>query len=71
MESSCFAAELPKHPPMLTEDQACEVIAWVMSQAGRDWTVKEARLLAGGSESLTCLWLRSAEAIIANMFPNR
>ena len=71
MELPGSAAQPPKHPLMLTEDQACDVIAWVMSHGGRDWTAKEARLLAGGSESLTFMWLRSAEAVIANSFQSR
>jgi len=52
----------------LTYDQACQIVAWVFSREGREWTPNEVRLLTHQSESLIFMWLRSCDIEIADTF---
>jgi hypothetical protein len=58
----------PVNVVRLTEDQACEVIAWVMSDA-KAWTAQDVKRLVGGfSPSLLGVWLQFCDGLIEDIF---
>jgi len=52
----------------LTYDQACQIVAWVFSREGREWTPDEVGRLTHQSESLISIWLRPCDVEIADTF---
>jgi len=64
-------SEIPglwKRADELTQDQACQTVAWVFSGEGREWTSSEVGGLTHQSERLLLMWLRCCDIEIADMF---
>ena len=64
-------SEIPglwKRADELTQDQACQTVAWVFSGEGREWTPNEVGRLTHQSESLILMWLRCCDIEITDMF---
>jgi len=52
----------------LTYDQACQIVAWVFSREGREWTPNEVWRRTRQSDNLIFLWLQSCDMEIADTF---